>query len=95
MHQFVDVVEPVTRVWRPGTWRAPLSLLASTAARMSLTSVDFPEPETPVTEVNTPSGKDTSMPRRLCSRAPTTVSRRRLSTGRRIAGTSILSAPDR
>jgi len=30
----------------PGTWRAPLSLLASTDARMSLTNVDFPEPET-------------------------------------------------
>ncbi|SKV09877.1 Uncharacterised protein [Mycobacteroides abscessus subsp. abscessus] len=57
----------------PGTWRAPLSLLASTVARMSLTRVDFPEPDTPVTEVNTPSGKETSMSLRLCSRAPTTV----------------------
>ena len=53
---------------------------------MSLTSVDLPEPETPVTDVSTPSGNDTSMSRRLCSRAPTTVSCRRRSTGRRIGG---------
>ncbi|COV08115.1 Uncharacterised protein [Mycobacterium tuberculosis] len=64
----------MTRVCRPGTCRAPLRRLASTAARMSLTNVDLPEPETPVTEVSTPSGKDTSIPRKLCSRAPTTVS---------------------
>ena len=57
---------------------------------MSLTSVDLPEPETPVTEVSTPSGNDTSISRRLCSRAPTTVSWRLRSTGRRIAGTSML-----
>ena len=65
---------PVTRVCRPGTWRAPFSLLASTVARMSLISVDLPEPETPVTATRQPSGMSTSMPRRLCSRAPTTVS---------------------
>ncbi len=41
---------PVIRVCRPGTWRAPLSLLASTVARMSLISVDLPEPDTPVTD---------------------------------------------
>ena len=80
---------------RPGTWRAPLSLLASTDARMSLTSVDLPEPETPVTEVSTPSGNDTSISCRLCSRAPTTVSCRLRSIGRRMAGTSMLSLPER
>ena len=42
-----------------------------------MTSVDLPEPDTPVTEVSTPSGNDTSISRRLCSRAPTTVSCRR------------------
>ena len=41
---------------------------------MSLTSVDLPEPETPVTAVSTPSGKETSMSCRLFSRAPCTVS---------------------
>ena len=77
---------PSTRVCRPGTCRAPLSLLASTDARMSLTNVDLPEPDTPVTEVSTPSGNDTSISRRLCSRAPTTVSCRLRSTGRRMRG---------
>ena len=41
--------------------------------RISLTSVDLPEPETPVTQVKAPSGKLTSMSRRLCLRAPRTV----------------------
>lgn len=40
---------------------------------MSLTSVDFPEPDTPVTAVRTPSGNETSMSRRLFSFAPCTV----------------------
>src|SRR5439155_368124 len=35
---------------------------------MSLTSVDLPEPDTPVTEVKVPSGIFTAMPLRLCSR---------------------------
>ena len=37
---------------------------------MSLTSVDLPEPDTPVTATNSPSGKATSTFWRLCSRAP-------------------------
>ena len=32
--------------------------------------VDFPEPETPVMHVKTPSGRSTSMFLRLCWRAP-------------------------
>ena len=83
------------RVCRPGTWRAPLSLLASTVARMSLTSVDLPEPETPVTATRQPSGMSTSMPRRLCSRAPTIVSCRFRSIGLRMSGTGIERRPDR
>ena len=43
---------------------------------MSLTRVDLPEPETPVTATNSPSGNDTSTSCRLCSRAPWTVSSR-------------------
>ena len=53
---------------------------------MPLTSVDFPEPETPVTEVKTPIGNETSTSRRLCSRAPTTVICLDASTGRRCSG---------
>ena len=39
---------------RPGTSRAPLTWLASTAYRMSLTSVDLPDPERPVTATKLP-----------------------------------------
>jgi hypothetical protein len=53
---------------------------------MSLTSVDLPEPDTPVTQVNTPSGISTSTFFRLCSRAP-----RRLSDPR--AGGARFAAP--
>lgn len=60
---------------------------------MSLTSVDLPEPETPVTAVRTPSGKETSMSRRLFSLAPITVSCRAGSTGRRISGTGMERLP--
>ena len=45
-----------------------------------MTSVDLPEPETPVTQVKAPTGKATSMSRRLCMRAPRTVNH---SSGRR------------
>ena len=62
---------------------------------MSLTSVDLPEPDTPVTAVNTPSGKVTSTSRRLCSRAPWTVSSRPLVRGRRTGGTGISRRPER
>ena len=41
---------------------------------MSSTSVDFPLPETPVTQVSAPSGKETVMFFRLFSAASTTVS---------------------
>ena len=40
---------------------------------MSLTSVDLPEPDTPVTATRVPSGKRREMSWRLFSRAPTTV----------------------
>ena len=39
-----------------------------------MTSVDLPEPETPVTQQNTPSGNETSTPVRLCWRALRTTS---------------------
>src|SRR3954468_23949497 len=56
---------------------------------MSLTRVDLPEPETPVTAVNVPSGNVTSIVCRLCSRAPTIVRSRPLVRGRRAAGVSV------
>ena len=62
---------------------------------MSLTRVDLPEPETPVTAQKTPSGKLTSTLRRLCSLAPCTVSSRPLVRGRRISGTGISRRPER
>ena len=62
---------------------------------MSLTSVDLPEPETPVTATNVPSGKLTSMFFRLFSRAPWTVSSRPGVSGRRTAGTGIDLRPER
>src|SRR2546428_13846958 len=39
---------------------------------MSFTSVDLPEPETPVTTVRTPRGKETSIFLKLLARAPST-----------------------
>src|SRR2546430_157153 len=43
---------------------------------MSVTSVDLPEPDTPVTATNRPSGNSTVRSRRLCWRAPMTASLR-------------------
>jgi hypothetical protein len=60
---------------------------------MSLTSVDLPEPLTPVTATSCPSGKLTVTSRRLCSRAPTTLSSRPGVRGRRTSGTAIDRRP--
>ena len=62
---------------------------------MWFTSVDLPEPDTPVTAISVPSGNDTSIPCRLFSRAPTTVTCRYLSIGRRTCGIGMLRRPDR
>src|SRR2546421_744005 len=59
---------------------------------MSLTSVLFPEPETPVTEMNTPSGNRTSTSLRLCSFAPRTQIDSRF--GERRCGVALVQ-PDR
>ena len=53
---------------------------------MSLTSDDLPDPLTPVTAVNVPSGNDTSTFLRLFACAPSTVIIRSESIGRRIGG---------
>ena len=67
--------------WSPArSLETRLRRLAMPLYRISLTSVDLPEPETPVTQVKADTGKATSMPRRLCMRAPRTVNH---SSGRR------------
>jgi excinuclease ABC subunit A len=77
----------------PGRCRARCSRFATDLNNTSLTSVDLPEPDTPVTHVSTPSGTRTSMFFRLCCLA------RRISSWpdgvRRFSGTGIDCAPDR
>ena len=77
----------------PGVVRARWTLASIDCSRMSLTSVDFPEPDTPVTATKRPSGKATSMPWRLCSRAPRTT-RCSPDPARRLSGTGIERSPD-
>ena len=62
---------------------------------MSLTSVDFPEPDTPVTETNKPRGIATSISLRLFSFAPLITNWRFESNGRRSLGISIDLRPER
>ena len=50
--------------------RVSLYCRRASAAMVSKTSDDFPEPETPVTTVSLRLGISTSTPARLCSRAP-------------------------
>src|SRR5918992_5070294 len=61
---------PRTRLCVPGRMRARLSLLATALYRISLTSVDLPDPDTPVTAVKTPSGTFALTLLRLCCVAP-------------------------
>ena len=57
-------------MWRPGRVRARCSRLPTALKSTSLTSVDLPEPLTPVTAVSTPSGTFTSIDLRLLAAAP-------------------------
>ncbi len=66
----------------------------STGSRMSRTSVDLPDPDTPVTATKFPSGMSTSMFCRLCSRAPS-IRTNSSPCGRRTSGTGIDLRPDR
>src|SRR5439155_121163 len=59
---------------------------------MSVTSVDLPEPDTPVTATNRPSGNSTVRSRRLCWRAPMTASLRSGSGVRRAAEGEVFQA---
>src|SRR6266511_3424795 len=77
----------------PGFTRMRCSRLASALKTISFTSVDFPEPETPVTQMNLPTGNSTSIPFRLCIEAPRTQNEP-FSSPRR-SGTAISRLPAR
>src|SRR6266849_2764114 len=85
---------PSMRSCSPGRSCARWSIWARARYRMSLTRVDLPEPETPVTAVKVPSGSLTAMPLRLCSRGLWMMTCLPLGE-RRVAGTAIFSAPER
>jgi hypothetical protein len=61
---------------------------------MSFTSVDFPDPETPVTATSVPSGIEASIWRKLLARAPRTTSAAPLPR-REISGTGMRRRPDK
>ena len=87
---------PSMASWEPTRFsQAPFARLTA-AYITSCTSVDLPEPLTPVTQVSMFSGISTSMPFRLCSAAPRT--RRAWLFGsrlRRAAGIGIARSPRR
>ena len=73
---------------------APFNSFASLLYIISFTSELLPEPDTPVIQVNVPSGIFTSMPFRLFSRAPF-ISRKLPFPVRRFSGSSIFFTPDK
>src|ERR1700729_1893780 len=84
---------PLIRLCAPARWRERCRRLAAALYSTSLTSVDFPDPDTPVTQQNTPSGTLTSTLRRLCWETPSTLT---YPEGRRRrAGVSITRVPAR
>ena len=85
---------PVISEYVPGFTSERLSFRASAFCRISFTRLDFPLPETPVTQVNIPAGNPTVIFFRLCSRAPfTTIIL--LLAARLFWGISIFSFPDK
>ena len=73
----------------------PLSRRCAIGKSVSFINVDFPEPETPVIHVSSPTGKLTVTFLRLLPVAPLTVSERDFFLRRRLAGMAISSLPDR
>lgn len=63
---------PFTPLHFPGFSFEPFSSFAIVLYNTSLTNVDFPEPDTPVTQLNTPSGNVTVIFFKLFSVAPST-----------------------
>src|SRR3954453_1722620 len=84
---------PSTPACAPGLTRARLSRFASALKTISFTRVDLPEPETPVTQMNLPTGNATSISFRLCCTAPLTRKVPRSSS--RLSGTAIERLPAR
>src|SRR6185437_873492 len=68
---------PSMRSCAAGASEAPFNLRATALYSVSIKSVDLPPPDTPVTQVNRPSGISASMPLRLLPRALTILSARR------------------
>ena len=63
---------PLTPLHFPGFSFEPFNSFAIVLYKTSFTSVDFPEPDTPVTQLNTPSGNLTLIFFKLFSVAPCT-----------------------
>src|SRR6266436_1280479 len=82
---------PSMRSCGAGASEAPLSLRAIALYSVSTNSVDFPPPDTPVTQVNRPSGISAVMFLRLLPRALTSLSVRDGARGRR----SVIGAANR
>src|SRR5207237_187930 len=78
----------------PAAAFARWSFATSALCSVSMTSVDLPEPDTPVTQVNSPTGKRAFTPFKLWARAPWTTIQR-FCAWRRARGTSIASRPER
>ncbi|MCY1435853.1 hypothetical protein D9M71_519610 [compost metagenome] len=74
---------------------APFSAVAVIGNRVLLISVDLPEPDTPVTQVNSPTGSSRLTLCRLLPRAPFSLSSVFRLRGVRLAGTAIFLRPDR
>src|ERR1051325_2136987 len=85
---------PSIRSCAPGSSAALYKVFASDRYKMSLTSVDLPEPLTPVTAVSTPNGMRTSRFFRLLARAPR-ITRSPFNSGRRALGVGMDRAPVR
>ncbi len=86
---------PSTLRWRPGSVLARCRCWASERSKMSFTSVDLPEPDTPVTAIRQPERERDVDVRAGCARAaPRTVTTSPV-PGRRRAGTGMDRLPDR
>ena len=87
--------KPVIRRCFPGRRRDRYTFCISARSSTSCTSVDFPDPLTPVTQMRSPSGNPTSIRLRLCSRAPSRRSHRPGAGLRLISGVGICRRPVR
>src|ERR1041385_728969 len=82
---------PVSELYGPTRSIDRCSIRVSAGNSVALISDCLPAPDTPVTATITPSGISTETFRRLCSRAP--VSLTQLVAARRVSGTSMRATP--